>query len=119
MEIKFNGQKLNGSINLDHLRMTSLPATKPDGVVDLCFKKLNQPIDFQINGLSCDDLDYENKKKLGAEISKRWNNSNPDYSKLDTEIIRQSNLHKVEDFDSPHNWLVRCIGDANRKLGLK
>jgi len=64
-------------------------------------------------------MDYENKKILGYEIEKRWNAYDSANSKLATEIIRQSDIHNIDNFDSHYNWLVRCVSDAKSKLNIK
>ena len=36
-------------------------------------------------------------------------------AKLPVRIAAQGSIHKIEDFDSEFNWLIRCVADAADK----
>ena len=72
-ELNFDGGIVSGTLDLDSAEMVCVPAKKHYNAVDLCF--LNKPSSMNISVLAidCDWLDYENKRKLGYEVERRWN----------------------------------------------
>lgn len=66
----FKGKYLNGTIDLSITEMVCIPSKPHYAEVDLCLKDNWNHVVAQIVGES---LSFEEKKKLGYEIEKRWN----------------------------------------------
>ena len=74
MEIEFKGEYLSGKCDLDTTNMICIPAKEKYNEVDICLKSDNETganvSVCVIDGLS---LPYDQKKILGYEIVRRWN----------------------------------------------
>lgn len=74
-EIKFTGEIVNGTINLDLAQMVCVPHIKYRSV-ELCIKTGDDGEsgwNLGVGDIVGDSLPFEEKVKLGKEIEKRWN----------------------------------------------
>ena len=76
MEIEFKGEIISGKMNLDNTKMVCIPKHKYQDV-DLCLKSDNDKgFNILFAEIKCTGLSYEEKKKIGYEIERRWNSTN-------------------------------------------
>jgi hypothetical protein len=69
-KLNFKGNIINGEINMDITEMICIPSKPQYQEVDLCLKSGMNIVIGEIVGNS---LSFDEKKKLGYEIAKRWN----------------------------------------------
>jgi hypothetical protein len=70
-ELIFKGMVFNGSLDLTEAKMVCVPSKPHYADVDICLKSDN--CNIGVAGIENDSLSFEEKKKLGYEIVKRWN----------------------------------------------
>ena len=66
----FKGKMVNGTLDLNTVQMVCVPSKPHYAEVDLCLKDGWSFVVAEVVGNS---LSFEEKKKLGYEIEKRWN----------------------------------------------
>ena len=72
MNIKFTGDIVSGDCDLEKTKMVCVPSHKYQ-TVELCLKSDEKKgFNIVIGSVDC-AIDYSDKKKLGLEIEKRWN----------------------------------------------
>lgn len=74
MEIEYKGEYVRGMCNLDTTDMVCVPSKPQYGDVDLCLKSDNHTgMNVAFCTISTKSLPFKEKKKLGYEIERRWN----------------------------------------------
>lgn len=72
-QLVFKGTVFNGSLDLDDVKMICVPSKPHYAAVDICLK--SEGCNISIADIDNDCLSFEEKKKLGYEIEKRWNSA--------------------------------------------
>jgi len=72
MDIEFKGNIVSGNCDLEYTKLVCVPSHKYQ-TVELCLKSNGtKGMNIVIGSIDC-AIDYPDKKKLGFEIEKRWN----------------------------------------------
>lgn len=90
--IKFNGPIIEGEIDMDKTDMVCIPSKEKYANVDLCFK---DGMNIQIGGIEGRSVSFEDRKKIGYEIEKRWNSSDYEAAIRVISEFEQSNPRVV------------------------
>lgn len=70
-ELIFKGTVFNGSLDLVETQMVCVPSKPHYADVDICLRSDN--CNIMVAAIDNNCLSFEEKKKLGYEIEKRWN----------------------------------------------
>ncbi|MCG7545366.1 hypothetical protein MHM93_14390 [Pseudoalteromonas sp. MM17-2] len=74
-ELIFSGAVFNGSIDMDETEFVCVPSKPHYAAVDLCLRANGDAgPNIAIADINNNSLPFEQKKKLGHEMEKRWNN---------------------------------------------
>ena len=71
--LKFKGNVFNGEMDLDKVKFVCIPSKPQYAAVDLCLTEGENSFNIVIGEILNRDLSFEEKKKLGYEIERRWN----------------------------------------------
>ena len=74
--LTFHGDMVSGDMDMDKAEMVCVPSKPRYAGVDLCLKSGDDGksgMNLVIGEVSGDWLSFDEKKKLGYEIAKRWN----------------------------------------------
>lgn len=98
MEIEFKGEYLSGKCDLDVTKMICVPSKEHYNEVDICLKAdsdtgMNISV-CVIDGVS---LPFDQKKILGYEIVRRWN----ECSRLEN-LIKSNQLQTINNHENQH-----------------
>ena len=72
--LKFTGETASGEMDLNVTKMVCVPSKPHYAEVDLCLKDGMNVVIGQVVGSW---LSFDEKKKLGYEIERRWNRQDP------------------------------------------
>ena len=68
--ITFNGNYIEGSVDLNEIKMICIPSKPQYKEVNICFK---DGMNIQIGEIAGKSVSFEDRIKIGKEIAKRWN----------------------------------------------
>lgn len=115
MEIDFSGEYVTGKCNLDTTDMVCVPSKPHYNEVDLCLKSDGREgMNVAFCTINTKALSFEEKKKLGYEIERRWNElarlqqENKQLQLKNKELVEAVNLLKSGIRNSINcHWLKR------------
>lgn len=86
--LKFKGL-FTGEMNLDEVVMVCVPSKEKYSEVDLCFKAVDNSINYCVAQIDCNSLSFEEKKKLGYKIQDRWNVENQKDFENNQDLLKE------------------------------
>lgn len=93
LKLQFSGNVFNGDVDLVDAELVSVPSKPHYACVDIAVK--TERFNIGIMEVTNSDLPFDEKKKLGAEVARRWNR----VAELEHALVQVMELAKRE---SPH-----------------
>lgn len=69
----FKGRIFNGDMDLNKAKLICIPSKPHYAEVDLCLTEGEYSLNVVVAQILNNDLSFEEKKKLGYEMARRWN----------------------------------------------